>query len=93
MKQHPKLEYVEWKDPTSHEIGWVPLTSYATKDVIFCKSVGWVIYEGRGKDGNLTIVPHLTTDENGHPCDGSGDIVIPKSLIVRRKVLDAEPTP
>lgn len=84
MKKNPKIELIYWKDPTSHNNGWIELTEYRDKTPCICKSVGWVIYEERKKDGNITIVPHLTTDEKGIPVEGGGDINLPKSLIVRR---------
>lgn len=73
------LTLVEWEDSTSM-LGstWSSLDEIAKGRPHICKSVGWVAAEDKEC---LTLVAHLSGD------DGGGDLCIPKSSIVKRRIL------
>lgn len=74
------LTLIEWTDSSSMVGGtWNDLEEIGKQSTpLVCKSVGWVAAENKDC---VTLVAHIS---GGH---GGGDLCIPKSSIVKRRVL------
>jgi hypothetical protein len=79
-----KAVYVEWWDPAGHDRdGWRDLDEVLNKEFGSCHTLGWVLKE----DAKFLTLAHT------HAADGPGDtdvlgyLVIPKSLVIKRKTM------
>ena len=76
-----KLVMIEWLDSQGPTGSWRYLNDAPlgiTLDNMICKSVGWLIYNG--KDCKR-IIPHLSGE--GEKLQGRGDLAIPTRSIVK----------
>lgn len=78
-----KIEYplvcIEWHDSRLGYQGWKSLDDIELQ-VMTCKSVGFLVKQDA--DSKL-LVPHL----NGNNTNGAGEIVIPRSAILKETLL------
>lgn len=72
-----KLVMVSWADARGVHEQWIPLEDMRGGGVYIVQSVGWIVEETKKY---VHLCPHLGTD----PDLGCGDMVIPKSAIVKR---------
>lgn len=70
------LEYVEWLDSHSTSDGAWHTAREIGRHPMKIRSIGWVLRETKR---SLTLVAHLASEQF------SGDMVIPKVAIVKRK--------
>lgn len=80
-----KLVMIEWLDSHSGR-GWQDIDRITdAAEPLHCRSVGWLV----SRAGNCKVlVPHLSGEANGGiVLQGSGDITIPNSAIVKMKVI------
>lgn len=59
-------------------MGWRDISEIKEHQTGEAVSVGYIIKED---EESMVICPHLLLDENGDPCQGDGEIVIPKDWI------------
>lgn len=78
MKLGP-LTIIDWEDSASL-VGatWNAIEEVKKSRPLICKSVGWVASEDKQC---VTLVAHISGDDAG------GDLCIPKSSIVKRRIL------
>ena len=53
---------------------------------LYCRSVGWLVAD---TDACKVIVPHLAGEKGGEAMQGSGDLTIPNSAVVKMRTLRA----
>jgi len=82
-----KITLIHWEDAISPTSGWTDINEVST-DLAECVSVGFVIEEN---DKTITIVSHITGDDDGTDVDGS--LVLDKTWIKRREDLTIPYTP
>jgi len=82
----PKLTLINWEDATSPTSEWTDIKDLK-HELADCISIGLVVLED---EKTITIVSHISGDENGTDIDGS--LVLDKSWIKFRKDLPI-PTP
>jgi len=83
----PKLVLIEWLDSQGPIGTWRYLNESSLeigKEDLLCKSVGWLIYNG--KDCKR-IIPHLSGE--GTEQQGRGDLAIPSKAIL--KITELQP--
>jgi hypothetical protein len=78
VKDTLKLVYLEWVDSSGSTDGWYHLKDFEP-NLVWCKSVGWVVYE---TDEYITVLPHM-----GDESQGRGELTIPVCAIKKRKVI------
>ena len=80
-----KLVLIEWVDSHSGN-DWRRLEEIeANGDPVHCRSVGWLVAEGRGCK---TLVPHISGEKNNNVVPyGTGDISIPDAAITKLTIL------
>ena len=79
-----KLLHVTWVDSSSC-YGWQDKEVYTKKlTPLVCVSVGFLVKETKGY---IILVPHLSLYPDGTMSHRSGDIMIPKKVIQKRKVI------
>ena len=71
-----RLVMVEWVDSFGCSADWQELVEDSQPKPIFCKTVGWLFYDG---SECKVIVPHIA--DNGK--QGCGDMTIPTNCIRR----------
>lgn len=80
-----KLELIEWEDSYNNDMSWKLIKDIPDPAPMICASVGWVIKETKK---NIIIAPHISDIKEyrtlGTTC---GCLTIPKSAIIKRKIL------
>ena len=76
-----KLVLLHWKDAVTPTQGWTDINELQT-ELAECVSVGFVVEEN---DQTITIVSHVTGDNEGTDIDGS--LVLDKSWIIEKQNL------
>jgi hypothetical protein len=86
--KHPgPLVFVRWVDSHSRHAGWSRADDiYGLGSPLPCESVGWVLVDN---DEVLVVVPHLAGCNIECIQSVCGEMTIPKSAIVTRKILDS----
>lgn len=79
--KRPQLFLIEWVDSAQPIPAWRYLDDLPPLVVVKCRSVGWLVAEGRGV---VLIAPNLGNVETGGNAQGSGFIRIPAASITRR---------
>jgi hypothetical protein len=82
--QGMRLVLIEWTDSLGCSSTWQPLDSVESPKPLVCKSVGWLLHDG--KDCKV-IVPHVTEDHGSAKRQGCGDMTIPSRCIVKLTTL------
>ena len=79
-----KLEVVEWVD-SAHSAGWHFIDPRDEPKATRILSVGWVVVES---ETVVRLVPHREIDDDEHEMQVMGDLRIPKTAIISRRVLE-----
>ena len=82
-----KLVLVHWEDAITPTDGWTDITELKS-ELADCVSVGFLVEEN---DKTITIVSHVSGDEDGTDIDGS--LVVDKNWIKERQDLAISYTP
>ena len=82
-----KLVLVHWEDAITPTDGWTDITELKS-ELANCVSVGFLVEEN---DRTITIVSHVSGDEEGTDIDGS--LVLDKAWIKERQDLVVSYTP
>lgn len=81
-----KAVYVEWWDPAGHDRdGWRHLDEIIDKKYGDCHTLGWVLKE----DAKFLTLASTYAADDADDTDVLGYIIIPKSLITKRRKIKA----
>ena len=83
----PKLTLINWEDAITPTDGWTDITELKS-ELADCVSVGFLVEEN---DKTITIVSHVSGDEDGTDIDGS--LVLDKTWIKERQDMAINYTP
>lgn len=85
---NPELVYIEWEDACGPQGIWVDIEDMKPDQPIN-KSVGWLVAED---ERWVIVVPHLASGPNNPEVayTGQGEMTIPKSAILKKKILNIE---
>jgi hypothetical protein len=85
IDKNNKLVLVEWQDSYNITTNWELISQMPKLISMICVSVGWITQETKDY---ILIVPHISDIKNKNSLGtGCGVMSIPKSAIVKRKVL------
>lgn len=82
LNKKMKLVLIEWEDSIQPISSWIHLSDFKETSVIKCRSVGWLIYDGRGAKA---IAPNLGDFDNQDNIQASGVLRIPARTITKIK--------